>query len=148
MQGRVPVTEPALSGPYREYIACLNKQDWSALIRFLHDDVRHNGRALGLAGYRAMLEADSTPFRTSIFGLKSLSPMPPMWRAVCGSTARQEPCFSTCRSTASGYPSARTLLTNFVTGRSPKSGRSSTRPRSRPSSSERAMRRPSFAFDL
>ncbi len=58
MQGRVPVTEPALSGPYREYIACLNKQDWSALTRFLHDDVRHNGRALGLAGYRAMLEAD------------------------------------------------------------------------------------------
>ena len=45
-----------LAGFYRDYIACLNRRDWPALGRFVADEVRHNGRALGLAGYRAMLE--------------------------------------------------------------------------------------------
>jgi predicted ester cyclase len=43
---------------YRDYIACLNQQDWAKLGRFVHDDVRHNGRQLGLQGYQAMLERD------------------------------------------------------------------------------------------
>lgn len=47
-----------LGGLYREYIACLNARDWPRLARFVHDDVRHNGRRLGLSGYRAMLERD------------------------------------------------------------------------------------------
>ncbi|ANF58724.1 ester cyclase [Halotalea alkalilenta] len=47
-----------LDATYRNYIACLNKQDWTNLGRFVHDDVRHNGRLLGLDGYRAMLETD------------------------------------------------------------------------------------------
>ncbi|WP_022723005.1 ester cyclase [Rhodopseudomonas sp. B29] len=41
---------------YRDYIACLNRQDWDALGRFVAEGVRHNGRPLGLSGYRAMLE--------------------------------------------------------------------------------------------
>jgi predicted ester cyclase len=52
------MTEPNLSALYREYIACLNAQDWAELGRFVCDDARHNGRAFGLAGYRAMLEGD------------------------------------------------------------------------------------------
>jgi steroid delta-isomerase-like uncharacterized protein len=52
------MTEPSLSGLYRAYIACLNAQDWAELGRFVADDVRHNGRPFGLAGYRAMLERD------------------------------------------------------------------------------------------
>jgi predicted ester cyclase len=43
---------------YREYIACLNRQDWSQLGRFVCDDVRHNDRPFGLTGYLSMLEGD------------------------------------------------------------------------------------------
>jgi predicted ester cyclase len=48
----------ALADRYRNYIACLNKQDWPNLHQFVADDARHNGRPFGLAGYRAMLERD------------------------------------------------------------------------------------------
>lgn len=47
-----------LSRIYRDYIACLNRQDWSGLHRFVSDDVVHNGNRLGLSGYRAMLEGN------------------------------------------------------------------------------------------
>lgn len=47
-----------LSNIYRGYIACLNRQDWPNLGRFVDDGVRHNGRPLGLSGYREMLERD------------------------------------------------------------------------------------------
>lgn len=47
-----------LSALYRDYIACLNAKTWPDLGRFVHDDVEHNGRPLGLPGYRAMLEND------------------------------------------------------------------------------------------
>jgi steroid delta-isomerase-like uncharacterized protein len=56
--GASPMTETDLSGIYRDYIACLNKQDWPNLGRFVHDEVCHNGRRLGLSGYREMLEKD------------------------------------------------------------------------------------------
>ena len=52
------MTEAALSARYRAYIACLNRQDWAGLQKFVQDDVRHNGRPFGLAGYRAMLVRD------------------------------------------------------------------------------------------
>ncbi|EHR02781.1 ester cyclase [Bradyrhizobium sp. WSM471] len=47
-----------LADVYRNYIACLNRQDWPALGQFVHDDVVHNARPFGLSGYRAMLEQD------------------------------------------------------------------------------------------
>jgi predicted ester cyclase len=43
---------------YRDYIACLNRQDWPRLDLFVDDDVHHNGRRIGLSGYRQMLERD------------------------------------------------------------------------------------------
>ena len=43
---------------YRAYIACLNRRDWATLGEFVAADVSHNGRRLGLSGYRAMLERD------------------------------------------------------------------------------------------
>ena len=52
------MTEIALPQLYKDYIACLNRQDWPNLHRFVADDARHNGRPFGLAGYRAMLERD------------------------------------------------------------------------------------------
>ena len=47
-----------LAALYRAYIDCLNAQDWPRLGDFVADNARHNGRAFGLAGYRAMLEQD------------------------------------------------------------------------------------------
>ncbi len=47
-----------LSRLYRDYIDCLNRQDWEALADFVGEDVRHNGRQIGVSGYRAMLEKD------------------------------------------------------------------------------------------
>ncbi|MEY2604710.1 MAG: hypothetical protein QOH31_2505, partial [Verrucomicrobiota bacterium] len=44
-----------LSDVYRDYIACLNKQDWPKLGQFVHDEVIHNGRRVGLSGYLEML---------------------------------------------------------------------------------------------
>lgn len=44
---------------YRDYLACLNERRWDDLGRFVADEVRYNGERLGLAGYRAMLEADT-----------------------------------------------------------------------------------------
>ena len=47
-----------LSDVYRDYIACLNKQDWPKLGQFVDDEAIHNGRQVRLSGYRAMLERD------------------------------------------------------------------------------------------
>lgn len=41
---------------YERYIACLNARAWEALGDFVAADVVHNGRLLGVDGYRAMLE--------------------------------------------------------------------------------------------
>ena len=47
-----------LSEVYRDYIACLNAQDWPKLEQFVDADVHYNGQGIGIAGYRAMLERD------------------------------------------------------------------------------------------
>ncbi len=52
------MTDSELTDFYRDYIACLNDQDWTHLAQFVAHDVVHNGRQLGLSGYRAMLESD------------------------------------------------------------------------------------------
>jgi predicted ester cyclase len=52
------VNEPDLATIYRNYLDCLNQRDWSSLGRFVGDDVIHNGRPIGLPGYREMLEQD------------------------------------------------------------------------------------------
>jgi len=50
--------EVDLSELYRDYIACLNQQDWPRLERFVGADVCYNGQRIGLSGYRKMLEKD------------------------------------------------------------------------------------------
>ena len=59
------MTETALADLYRGYIACLNRQDWPNLHRFVADDARHNGRPFGLAGYAPCSSAISRRSRTS-----------------------------------------------------------------------------------
>jgi predicted ester cyclase len=71
------MTETDLSASYRDYIDCLNKQDWPNLGRFVHDEVRHNGRRLGLSGYREMLERDFDQIPDLHFEIELLISDPP-----------------------------------------------------------------------
>src|SRR5438045_3490660 len=66
-----------LSNIYREYISCLNNQDWPKLGRFVDDEVRHNGRLLGLSGYREMLERDCDEIPDLYFNVQLLISDPP-----------------------------------------------------------------------
>ncbi|MBB4274707.1 ester cyclase [Rhizobium mongolense] len=67
-----------LSAIYRGYITCLNARDGQRLGRFVGDDVRHNGRRLGLAGYRAMLERDFEEIPDLRFDVQLLTSDPPL----------------------------------------------------------------------
>ena len=67
-----------LADTYRAYIACLNAQDWSSLGRFVAEDAVHNGAALGLAGYRAMLERDFAAIPDLRFEIALLVVEPPL----------------------------------------------------------------------
>jgi predicted ester cyclase len=66
-----------LSDIYRNYIACLNRQDWSNLGRFVHDDAHYNGERIGLSGYRAMLENDFRAIPDLYFDIHLLISEPP-----------------------------------------------------------------------
>ena len=69
--------ETALADLYRAYIACLNRQDWPNLHRFVADDARHNGRPFGLTGYCAMLERDFEEIPDLQFNIELLICDPP-----------------------------------------------------------------------
>jgi deazaflavin-dependent oxidoreductase (nitroreductase family) len=56
---RVESVTDDLLAIYRDYLACLNYRRWDDLGRFVADGVVHNGKQLGLSGYRAMLESDT-----------------------------------------------------------------------------------------
>ena len=66
-----------LSDIYRDYIACLNKQDWPKLGRFVDDEVVHNGRRVGLSGYRDMLVRDFDEISDLYFNIQMLISDPP-----------------------------------------------------------------------
>ncbi|WP_441235531.1 ester cyclase [Bradyrhizobium sp. 930_D9_N1_4] len=71
------MTRDDLAGIYHDYIACLNRQDWPALGRFVHDNVAHNTRPLRLSGYRAMLEQDFREIPDLRFNVEMLIADPP-----------------------------------------------------------------------
>ncbi len=66
-----------LSTIYRDCIACLNRQDWAGLERFVHDEVSHNGRQFGISGYRVMLETDFLEIPDLRFDIHLLMSDPP-----------------------------------------------------------------------
>ena len=66
-----------LADVYRDYIACLNQQDWTQLGRFVHEDAAHNGNRFGLNGYREMLEKDFDEIPDLHFNIQLLSADPP-----------------------------------------------------------------------
>jgi predicted ester cyclase len=57
---------------YRAYIACLNRQDWGDLEKFVHRDAVHNDKPLGLAGYRTVLENDFADIPALKFNIEIL----------------------------------------------------------------------------
>lgn len=69
---------------YQDYLDCLNAQDWSRLGQFVHDEVIHNGRPFGLAGYRAMLENDFAQIPDLAFAAELLVCEPPFIAARLG----------------------------------------------------------------
>ncbi|WP_165857586.1 ester cyclase [Marinobacter sp. JSM 1782161] len=71
------MTQSELSNIYRDYIACLNGQDWPSLGRFVDDDVKHNGERLGVSGYRRMLERDFSEIPDLSFNVELLVSDPP-----------------------------------------------------------------------
>ncbi|MDN5929303.1 MAG: ester cyclase [Hyphomicrobiales bacterium] len=66
-----------LADVYRAYIACLNRQDWPSLGRFVHEEVVYNGRQIGLSGYRGMLEQDFLQIPDLRFNMALLIADPP-----------------------------------------------------------------------
>lgn len=66
-----------LPGTYRRYIACLNRQDWPGLGEFVEDDIRHNGRRIGLSGYRDLLQDDFERIPDLRFEVELLVAEPP-----------------------------------------------------------------------
>ena len=75
LPGAIAVTDLAVI--YRAYIACLNRQDWPELGQFVDDGAIHNGRRLGLSGYRAMLERDFDDIPDLHFNIEMLVREPP-----------------------------------------------------------------------
>jgi len=71
------MTPAELTDIYRDYLACLNRQDWPALGKFVHDEVVHNSQSFGLTGYRAMLERDFREIPDLRFDIELLISEPP-----------------------------------------------------------------------
>ena len=62
---------------YRAYIACLNRQDWPNLRRYVGEAVRYNGASIGLDGYRAMLVGDFEAVPDLAFNIELIVAEPP-----------------------------------------------------------------------
>jgi predicted ester cyclase len=75
--GGIFMIKTDLSDIYRDYIACLNKQDWPNLEKFVHDEVHYNGQRIGVVGYREMLERDFYEISDLYFDIQLLVSDPP-----------------------------------------------------------------------
>ncbi len=71
------VIKTDLADIYRNYITCLNKQDWSKLGQFVHDEVIRNGQPVGLSGYVEMLARDFDEIPDLYFNVELLICDPP-----------------------------------------------------------------------
>ena len=73
----ITVTKSDLSDLYRDYIACLNKQDWPRLEQFVHNKLYYNGQQIEISGYRAMLEKNFHEIPDLYFEVQLLISDPP-----------------------------------------------------------------------
>ncbi|MGP6086850.1 ester cyclase [Antarctobacter jejuensis] len=72
------MTRDEIVESYRQYIACLNGQDWNALHHYVADQVEYNGTTIGLDGYRDMLVQDFSAIPDLSFNIAILACDPPM----------------------------------------------------------------------
>ena len=72
------MTGDELRAIYRSYIDCLNRQGWDDLGRFVDEAVEYNDAAVGLGGYRAMLEGDFRAIPDLRFTIERLVADPPL----------------------------------------------------------------------
>jgi predicted ester cyclase len=72
------MTKEELLERYRAYIDCLNRRDWSRLGDHVADKVGYNGKEIGLAGYRRMLEGDVAAIPDLVFNIDFLVSDPPV----------------------------------------------------------------------
>lgn len=75
--GKARMIKTDLSDVYRDYIACLNEQDWPKLERFVHDELYYNGQRIGISNYREMLERDFHEIPDLYFDIRLLISDPP-----------------------------------------------------------------------
>ena len=68
----------SLSDLYRAYIDCLNRRDWEELGQYVDGEVEHNGRPLGLSGYREMLVKNFEDIPDLRFNVQLLACSPPL----------------------------------------------------------------------
>ncbi len=113
-----------LADLYRNYIACLNRQDWPALGQFVHDDVAHNAPAARPVRLSrdagAGFSRDPGPaLRHRAAGLRSAQDRSAA--AVRLLAGRNVP--GACRQWQGACPSAKTCSTNSATEGSGRSGR-------------------------
>jgi predicted ester cyclase len=71
------MTKEVLRERYLGYIDCLNRRDWARLGDYVADEVRRNGEAVGLAGYRKMLEGDFAAIPDLSFKIDFIVSEPP-----------------------------------------------------------------------
>jgi predicted ester cyclase len=71
------MTTDDLAAIYRDCISCLNTKDWASLGRFVHEEVRHNGRRLALQDNRGMIEDDFERIPDLNFDIQILVSEPP-----------------------------------------------------------------------
>jgi predicted ester cyclase len=71
------MTAEELRERYLGYIDCLNRQDWAHLGDYVGDSVQRNGEALGLTGYRTMLEGDFAAIPDLFFKIDFIVSEPP-----------------------------------------------------------------------
>jgi predicted ester cyclase len=71
------MTKAELSDVYRNYIACLNKQDWLRLDQFVDDEVFCNDQWIGILAYREMREKEFYEIPDLRFHIELLISDPP-----------------------------------------------------------------------
>jgi predicted ester cyclase len=73
----IAMTKTELCDIYRDYIACLNEQDWPKLEQFVHDELRYNGKPIAILTYREMLQKDFHEIPDLSFAIQLLISDPP-----------------------------------------------------------------------
>ena len=113
-----------IAAVYRNYIACLNGQDWRRLEDFVDEEVHYNGQPIGLSGYREMLERDFFQIPDLHFNIELLIADPPYvasrLRFECSPKGE---FLGLPINGKKGFPSPRTCSTDLKKERSRKSGR-------------------------